>query len=84
MGTHYVYDFTGYGFSFEIRVGEDGERIGHNKICAKQVELMMDDSANFTCSPALLGDFISINKSLTNVDDYHLALVEVRVFSKWS
>ena len=84
MGIHLVYNFTDCGFNFEIRVGEDEERIGNNKICAKQVELMIDDSANFTCSPALLGDYISINKSSTNVYEYRLLLVEVRVFRKWS
>ena len=84
MGKHHVCDFTGLGLNFEIRVGEDGVRIGNNKMCAKQVELMMDYSANFICSPALFGDFISINKSSTNGDDHHLGLVEVRVFRKWS
>ena len=83
MGTHHIYDFTGLGYNLEIRVGEDGERVGSNKICAKHIELMKNDFANFTCSSAIFGDVISINKSSTNVD-YHLSLVEVRVFSKWS
>ena len=76
-----VCNFTDYMVNFEIRVGEDGTEIGNNKICSKQIE--KTSSANFTCSPVLLGDWVSINKSSTHSENLErLVLNEVRVFSE--
>ena len=50
--------------NFEIRVGNDGQDIGSNAVCFKQLEPMEPGVAkNFTCSSAILGCWISVNKS---------------------
>ena len=85
MGTHTVYDFAANGYNFAIRVGEDGDEIGNNKICTKLLDYIESPTANFTCSPALFGDWISINKSNTDNTTQLLLLYEVYilVFSKY-
>ena len=75
--------FTGYSYNFEIRVGED-EDFGNNPICFKQITQLDSRSNNFTCSPVLFGDWISINKSSNDPADENLVLREVRVFSEYN
>ena len=76
---------TGYGFNYDVRVGENGEDIGNNEICARVYEEIVASSVNFTCPPALFGDWVSINKSSSNIDQYErLIIFEVQVFSKYS
>ena len=74
---------TGYSFNFEIRVGED-EEIGNNPICFKQIPRMSIRLTNFTCSPNLFGDWVSINKSSNDPGNKNLLLREVRVFCEYS
>ena len=81
--TNYTCTITDYMFNFEIRVGEDGAEISNNKLCFKHIGNI--SSANFTCSPDLYGNWVSINKSST----YHgtlerMVLYELRVFSEYS
>ena len=67
--------FTDYKSNLSIRVGEDGNELGNNKICREQIDFRSSDVANITCSQALFGDWISIH---TYQD--HLFLCEIRVF----
>ena len=72
--------FKAANFIFRIRV-EHGDDKGNNKLCFRQSTVMISASANFTCSPFLFGDWISIQKvSSNNGDDDRLWLREVRVF----
>ena len=77
--------YTDYGFNYDVRVGENGEDIGNNDICARVYEGIVSYTVNCTCSPALYGDWVSINKSSNYVNDCErLIFFEVRVFSKYS
>ena len=75
-------NFTAYSYNFEVRVGED-EDIGNNPICFKQVPQMNTMRNNFTCSPILFGDWVSINKSSVDPKN-NLQMREVRVFSEYN
>ena len=67
--------------NFEIRVGNDGQEIGNNTICYKQLNPMEPGvTRNFTCSPKIFGSWISINKSHTVPDLAMLQLREIRVY----
>ena len=79
------YNLTAYNFNLEIRVGRAGEELGKNKICAVHHDFRGSNVANITCLQPLFGDWISINKSSSNIDYYQLVLVEISVFdSKYS
>ena len=69
--------------NFEIRVGES-DAIGSNAICHKQVNILAPAKANITCSRKLYGDWVSINKTGTQLVTECLVLVEVRVFESSS
>ena len=69
-----------YAHSFEVRVGEDGGDLGNNPVFFHQIKRMDAVLANFTCSSARFGDWISVNKSSPNFNDGNLILLEVRVF----
>ena len=67
--------------NFEIRVGNDGEEIGNNAICHKQLEAMeLGATKSFTCSPEKFGSWISINKSDDDPEMVFLHFQEVRVY----
>ena len=66
--------------NFEIRVGNDGQDIGNNAVCFKQLEPMDPGVAkNFTCSSAILGSWISVNKSTNERETNALHFREIRV-----
>ena len=73
---------VGYNFNLEIRVGEDGEKLGNNQICAKQLDLTASGAANITCLQPLFGDCVNISKSSipSSNGDEALILGEVRIF----
>ena len=66
-------------YNFEIRVGESDE-IGNNEICHKQLDFMVPLQKNITCSRAIYGNWVSINKTDTELDIESLTLIEVRAF----
>ena len=81
--------FTVCNFNLTIRVGEDGEEIEKNAICADQIDLTASGAAIITCFQILFGDWISISKSSSNVPFDYMVLEEVRVFGsgyngKWN
>ena len=82
IGTYIVcrHHFTVCNFNLAIRVGQDGEEIENNAICADQIDLTVSGSAIITCSQVLFGDWISIIKSSSDVPNDYMALQEVRVF----
>ena len=71
-----------YAFNFEIRVGEDGNDIGKNEICHKQIVKVSTRVTSFTCPPTIFGDWVSVNKSSNDPDNELLLLYEVKVFGK--
>ena len=73
-------DFTDHNFNMEIRVGEDGQYLGNNKICLELIDFRDSVVANITCLQALFGDWISINKSSSNTRAENLYFQEVHVF----
>ena len=77
---HCIYLSAGFNDILEIRVGQDGERLGNNQICAEELDLTVSGAANIACLRPLFGDWISVNKSSTLHEYYHLVLAEVRVF----
>ena len=67
---------------FWVRVGNDGQEIGNNAICYKQLESVESGIAkNFTCSPPIFGNWISVNKSTNDAAASPLHFHEIRVFS---
>ena len=67
--------------NFEIRVGNDGDDIGNNAVCFKQLEPMEPGVAkNFTCSSGFLGSWVSVNKSSNNRETNALHFREIRVY----
>ena len=79
---HYSYDFTEYTFNFEIRVGEDGDDIGNNEICHKQINKVRERFTTIICSTEIFGDWVSINKTSDVPDLEFLALYEIKVYGK--
>ena len=67
--------------NFDIRVGTDSADIGNNALCYHQTFSMGNaETTNFSCHHELFGNWISVNKSDTNVDFQYLHFLEIRVF----
>ena len=72
--------FIDFNFNLEIRVGEDGNELGNNKICLGDIEFIGSKAANLTCLQAVFGDWVSINKSAPSNSYHSLVFDEVHVF----
>ena len=67
--------------NFEIRVGVDNEDVGKNPVChEQQSSVPVGVTETFTCTVALYGNWVSVNKSSIDESDL-LQLKEVRVYS---
>ena len=67
--------------NFEICVGVDGNDIGNNAICHKQLESVAPGLTKKSyCSPSIIGNWVSINKSDTEQSMVALHIQEVRVY----
>ena len=59
----------------------NGDAIGNNAVCYKQLAPMGSGQVKeFTCNHELLGNWVSINKTDTEMGMEHLHFREIKVF----